>query len=412
MSSTRRPARLRNACLHCTSAKVKCSGQRTGCDRCSKSGSECIYLESMAGRVPKKHKQPSGSFSSDAQHSTQPLDQIAGHDYNETLFTPLTIGEDSSLNTPDDDITLRLMPGHLMTGFSTNEVSSGETTNLFDIPFATFDHSFSTTRNGISIPSPHGFPTGEPASSLDQPTTLTGTDDNRGYSTARNDALSGSFSSSSHTNDGLSVSFTTPPRKESLDERCVLAATQIINALENCIARSHQLDVVLKTVRKAGVGLNGLIDLHRNLERKGRCIILFTMILYQNLDLLETVMGCLGLVNTDGGVRSHSVSSPSSREDMTEGQLEHLDAININIASLISSIGCREDIHVKSIWTRRVLEELAFGLETVARIARLMQASSATSYRDSLEEAPDNGGYVEQLKIKFEKLQLLAQRRI
>ncbi|KAI0517012.1 hypothetical protein F5B22DRAFT_605865 [Xylaria bambusicola] len=55
-----RPVKLRNACNACCSAKVKCSGERTGCTRCRANGSSCLYLESRAGKVPgirakKKH---------------------------------------------------------------------------------------------------------------------------------------------------------------------------------------------------------------------------------------------------------------------------------------------------------------------------------------------------------------------
>ncbi|KAI0182486.1 hypothetical protein EV127DRAFT_475884 [Xylaria flabelliformis] len=48
-----RPAqvKLRTACNQCCTAKVKCSGQREGCDRCRSTGARCIYSESRVGKV-------------------------------------------------------------------------------------------------------------------------------------------------------------------------------------------------------------------------------------------------------------------------------------------------------------------------------------------------------------------------
>ncbi|KAI1098291.1 hypothetical protein F4804DRAFT_325154 [Jackrogersella minutella] len=411
LSSSGRPMRLRNACLNCTSAKVKCSGQKTGCNRCSKTGSECVYLESMAGRVPKKHKvQLSGGLSSDGRQPAQSSDQaLSGQNLDSSSFAHFDMGDDSGLSTPDDDTTLSLMSGQLSGNHSNHHLVGEETVGAFEIPFAAFDHSFPTN---ILTSSPDDFQTDDLTSPFDCSPTFAG-------AATRDDTLSsdsmdvaGTFPQSSHTHNGFSMSLITPPRKGSLDEQCVLAATQIINALENCIARPHQLDVVLRTVRKAGVGLNGLIDLQRNLDRRGRCVILFTMILYQNLDLLETVMSCLGLINPKDGAQINSMTSPRPWENMTKGQPEHLDAINCHIASLKFSFGCKESPQLKTTWTRKVLEELSFCLETVARVTILMQASSLANGPTAQEETYNNGSYVELLKSRFEQLQLLAQSQI
>ncbi|KAI0390346.1 hypothetical protein F5Y17DRAFT_461883 [Xylariaceae sp. FL0594] len=44
--------KLRTVCNQCCAAKVKCSGQRDGCDRCRSTDARCIYSESRVGKVP------------------------------------------------------------------------------------------------------------------------------------------------------------------------------------------------------------------------------------------------------------------------------------------------------------------------------------------------------------------------
>ncbi|KAK2836990.1 hypothetical protein FQN49_006516 [Arthroderma sp. PD_2] len=50
--SSSKPVRWRSACNQCHSAKVRCSGERTGCSRCSNLQYECVYAVSRVGKVP------------------------------------------------------------------------------------------------------------------------------------------------------------------------------------------------------------------------------------------------------------------------------------------------------------------------------------------------------------------------
>ncbi|KAF3483152.1 uncharacterized protein GIQ15_02476 [Arthroderma uncinatum] len=50
--SSGKPVRWRSACNQCHSAKVRCSGERTGCSRCSNLQYECVYAVSRVGKVP------------------------------------------------------------------------------------------------------------------------------------------------------------------------------------------------------------------------------------------------------------------------------------------------------------------------------------------------------------------------
>lgn len=55
-ASTRKPTRLRAACNECHAAKLRCSGERSGCQRCAANGLTCAYEVSMVGRAPKTRK--------------------------------------------------------------------------------------------------------------------------------------------------------------------------------------------------------------------------------------------------------------------------------------------------------------------------------------------------------------------
>ncbi|KAL3459743.1 hypothetical protein BJX64DRAFT_290912 [Aspergillus heterothallicus] len=50
------PGRLRAACTNCHAAKVRCSGEKTGCTRCRTLSQDCIYLESRVGKTRGRRK--------------------------------------------------------------------------------------------------------------------------------------------------------------------------------------------------------------------------------------------------------------------------------------------------------------------------------------------------------------------
>ncbi|BCS28410.1 Zn(II)2Cys6 transcription factor domain-containing protein [Aspergillus puulaauensis] len=52
-----KPGRLRAACTNCHAAKVRCSGERTGCTRCRTLNQDCVYLESRVGKTRGRRKQ-------------------------------------------------------------------------------------------------------------------------------------------------------------------------------------------------------------------------------------------------------------------------------------------------------------------------------------------------------------------
>ncbi|KIY03152.1 uncharacterized protein Z520_01619 [Fonsecaea multimorphosa CBS 102226] len=54
-----KPIKLRAACNHCFSAKVRCDGNKEGCRRCCEKRLSCVYSESRVGKVVgKRRKRP------------------------------------------------------------------------------------------------------------------------------------------------------------------------------------------------------------------------------------------------------------------------------------------------------------------------------------------------------------------
>ncbi|KAL4776769.1 hypothetical protein BDW60DRAFT_202875 [Aspergillus nidulans var. acristatus] len=53
-TNSKRPPKLRSACNECHAAKVRCSGEKTGCQRCSNLRLKCAFSISRIGKVPGK----------------------------------------------------------------------------------------------------------------------------------------------------------------------------------------------------------------------------------------------------------------------------------------------------------------------------------------------------------------------
>jgi hypothetical protein len=170
-------------------------------------------------------------------------------------------------------------------------------------------------------------------------------------------------------------------------KRCVLAATQIINVLENTIDSPAQpLDTVLEIVRKADVALNGLIGLQQQ-SRQERCLALLGAILDQILVLIETHVWRLEMDDGGGpgggGSRSSSGRFPLPAHNAV---LHQLDSIN----ELISSHPGRADVARpepdKVARARRLLVQLECCLRTASRamdLAHSMRTDTANVGQES-----------------------------
>ncbi|KAE8309905.1 hypothetical protein BDV41DRAFT_410629 [Aspergillus transmontanensis] len=147
--SSTKPVRWRSACNQCHAAKVRCSGERTGCDRCNNLQYQCVYAISRVGKVPgvrargnkavrtttEALQRPetastlpdadsNGEFQTDQRSENDPLshsdfgEQDAAHDAlspksHSALFPDWTEASDKGLNTYET-ADLFILPSQLM----------------------------------------------------------------------------------------------------------------------------------------------------------------------------------------------------------------------------------------------------------------------------------------------------------
>ncbi|KAK4183709.1 hypothetical protein QBC35DRAFT_90071 [Podospora australis] len=357
-----RPPRLRNACLDCTAAKVKCSGEKTGCSRCTKTKSKCVYLESMAGRVPRApRKQSWVNIPFEGPHPparSSPSQSVGGRSESsnssrESMSGVLSFPEDGAGTAPpqilSDDFLL-----HPSTpdAFPTDPTAFNGQTPLFQL----FPTSTSDAWPGyISDDNHAGYFQHHDEYMTDASFPQVASTDDMDTSPSTSTSGIPGFSQGDWAASG-------GRQQLPLDKQCVLAATQIINVLENTIDDSTQtLDVVLEVVRKAGVGLNGLIGLQQQ-SRQQRCLALYGAILHQILDLMETNVWRLEM---DGSGGSDVTPHPTHNGAV----LHQLDSIN----ELISSYRV-PDARPSSetiARARRLLSEIEFSMLNASRAKEL-----------------------------------------
>ncbi|KAJ4509242.1 hypothetical protein HRR83_006238 [Exophiala dermatitidis] len=87
-----RPIKLRAACNHCFSAKVRCDGNKTGCRRCSEKRLECAYSESRVGKVVgKRRKRPLAQpVDYNVPFNSQSWSAAPNHDTTQAIPSPAT----------------------------------------------------------------------------------------------------------------------------------------------------------------------------------------------------------------------------------------------------------------------------------------------------------------------------------
>ncbi|KAI1176309.1 hypothetical protein F4777DRAFT_277979 [Nemania sp. FL0916] len=123
-----RPVRLRSACNNCHAAKTKCSGQKTGCDRCATFEVPCKYEISMVGKVSGARARNRRRLDSSAE-SAEPVTAAATTPFvlselpPATPNTPANLGSNSTLSSPSN----ALSGWDLTFNFAENTESSTQT---------------------------------------------------------------------------------------------------------------------------------------------------------------------------------------------------------------------------------------------------------------------------------------------
>lgn len=272
-----RPVKLRSACNQCCTAKVKCSGERSGCERCRNTGTRCIYLESRVGKVPgiRAKKKPiqdhqtqqlQHMVSSSMERSESPPDESTGLDFQDQ-----TQNDNMEWSISDWDI----QPSGTITMTSPDDIQVAQHGNARTASNSE-SITISTNDTEITIPSIDAnledllapFPTMAPPIEHAKETEIT---------------------------PRLQVSLGLRPRSE-VDSQCCLECCQIISDLENYIMADLKVfKIIIGIVRNATSKLIQLMRLQQG-SRNLRCLMLFTTVMYQILELLEV---CLCAVAAD-----------------------------------------------------------------------------------------------------------------
>ncbi|KAI0382177.1 hypothetical protein F5Y04DRAFT_50310 [Hypomontagnella monticulosa] len=256
-----RPIKLRSACNQCCAAKVKCSGEKSGCDRCRNAGTQCIYQESRVGKVPgiRAKKRPSGQ-----QNQTQRLQNLAN------------VSEERYLSPPDDATEPNFQ----------EEIHNGNTEwsiTDWDIPPSdTITMTPPDNPSDLQVAQPNDF---EAPANREIDISI---DPSIQELLAPNPTLNSPTWQAEDISctPQLQVSLGLRPRTE-VDSQCCLECCQIINDLETYIMADLKVfKIILGIVQNATSKLAQLIRLQRG-SRNLRCMMLFTTLMYQILELLE-----------------------------------------------------------------------------------------------------------------------------
>lgn len=243
---------------------MKCSGERTGCERCRNQGSQCIYQESRVGKVPgiRAKKRPldapddqrerrTSCTSSQFQSNSGRADSMFQEDKAdsaiqwavETRFDAMENGNDFL-----DDPNAQVLPTGSSSEVSGSDesmatASASEGFSLPALDFA-FDDLFMS-------PHPHVPHPNSPSKTAQRQ--------------AENEAK----------------------ERKDRDNRCVMECCQIVSDLENYIEAELKAFKLALGIVRSGLGkLNELIRTQQG-SRNPRCRMLFIAIMYQLLELLD-----------------------------------------------------------------------------------------------------------------------------
>ncbi|KAI1653956.1 hypothetical protein F4813DRAFT_372600 [Daldinia decipiens] len=322
------PVKLRSACNQCCAAKVKCSGEKSGCERCRNTGAQCIYLESKVGKVPGIRAKKKQLHSQGPEPSQKPA--TASH----RSETPITVTSDvnSSPDHGQDDST------GWTAGWNFN--TTDETANLnVDLHASTEESSVSPGAT-MDFPSNEEYPLVALEGSLEE------------FLMAQ-----GSLPSSSAEQVQQVVPLTHRPasveirHQKQLDSQCCVECCKIISELESYIAAELKvLKIVLVILRGTLEKVAHLIELQQS-SKNPRCLTLFSTLMYQVLELLEV---CLSIViDENHSQRSHSLIWGSTGLGVGDFSLESEDqsasrtqkiAITKIVRQAIEALGKLQDL--------------------------------------------------------------------
>lgn len=303
-SNRTRAPRLRSACNLCCAAKVKCSSERSGCKRCRDNGTQCVYGVSRVGKVPgirAKKKQNLSNPEQQHQEITRPTTSSIAADEIATTDS-MVAPEDLGLQPHDrDTITAWVDDWDFdAAGMITSEFADDSST--IRIPHNGNDHAHiqketdasefgMTTSSTITASSSQTFSPPFLDSSL-KDLLMHQQGDTPGDEQARDVCTSPTM-----------VRPRKPRPRTEIDSRICLECCQMIADLESyMLTELKAFKIIVGVVRQA---LDKVSHLIGQLDSGyHRCLLLFTTLMYQILDLLEV---CTATVE-DERKRQNSIS--------------------------------------------------------------------------------------------------------
>jgi hypothetical protein len=178
------------------------------------------------------------------------------------------------------------------------------------------------------------------------------------------------------------------PRSER-DSQCCLECCQMINDLENYImAELKAFKILLGIIRRALGKLAELISSQHN-SKNLRCIMLFTTLLYQILELLET---CLS-----------TVLAETSRQ-----QGQGLSGGSLGFGFGDFTIDAEEQ---SAFRTQSILKEVQHAIEVLSKLRSISTWPSSNPSNSDLRDMNQHSDHCLDLEMRFKALRTRIQRR-
>ncbi|KAI1823898.1 hypothetical protein F4861DRAFT_531267 [Xylaria intraflava] len=384
--SRSRPGKLRSACNQCCAAKVKCSGEKTGCVRCRNVGADCVFQESRVGKVPgirAKRRQVHAQGQAPPQRKNgltagKALDSIS-------VSTEAGLCEQShgDRDRDHDDATSWATGWQLEPSGVETFGLLGELDTLTSSKIAATHAETPALSSGSS-----GLVT--VASSEEPYNMLSSADAN--FDGLLMFQLATPLQSEQATEiemtSAMPMSLGLRPRSEDDSQSCI-ECCQMINDLENyIIAELKAFKILLAIIRRALGRLAEIINSQQN-SRNLRCIMLLTTLMYQILELLEA---CLSTIVAE--TSRHQVRTFSG------------EPIGIGFGDFTIDAEEQSAFRIQTI-----LKEVHHAMETLGKLRALATGTSSSVNGSESGDVNQHSDHCLDLELRFKELRDRIQRR-
>ncbi|KAL3475116.1 hypothetical protein BJX99DRAFT_259732 [Aspergillus californicus] len=99
-ANSKRPPKLRSACNECHAAKVRCSGEKTGCQRCGNLRLKCAFSISRIGKVPGKRSKANRVTTTGSNLASAPISTSSSSMSTTPIMSPPILTPTHSFESP------------------------------------------------------------------------------------------------------------------------------------------------------------------------------------------------------------------------------------------------------------------------------------------------------------------------